>query len=209
VKRFADASAPLIEVRDDDLPAQGSMQRDFTLWADPNDAKWSAQLQRRFPDAHLRTAPDALRAHAVTRVLHYPGYVLGQVGYYRAQYEAHPDAAEVADLLPAELLLGAPVRDAYERVLLGRALGVVQCNGNGQLTVSDAALGVSHLAAAQTLASQDSASFREQLDNVLIPRLETTRDITRELRSFKRSTQLTPLDRNVLDGLLRKYTTLV
>ena len=205
LKRFVDTSAPLIEIRDDDLPAQRAIQRDCTLWIDANDATWSAQLRRRFPDAHVKAAPDALSAHAVTRVLHYPGYVLAQVEYYRAQYEANPDGSEVADLLPAELIVGAHVRDAYERVLLARALGVVSLNGDGQLTLSDALLGDSHLTAAQTLAAPDNAPFREQLETALIPRLEVTRDVTRELRSLQQSTPLTPLDRNVLDGLLRKY----
>ena len=36
-----------------------------------------------------------------------------------------------------------------------------------------------------------------------------TGDVTRELRSLRQSAALTPLDRNVLDGLLRKYATLV
>jgi hypothetical protein len=35
--------------------------------------------------------------------------------------------------------------------------------------------------------------------------MEITPDVTRELRSLRRSAPLTPLDRNVLDGLLRKY----
>ena len=79
----------------------------------------------------------------------------------------------------------------------------------GQLAVNDALLGDSHLAAAQTLASPQSASFLEQLENVLIPRLEVTGDISRELRSLRQSAPLTPLDRNVLDALLKKYAALV
>lgn len=209
LKRFADASAPLIEVRDDDLPAQQAMQRDCTLWVDPGDAPWVAQLQRRFPTAQVRPAPDALCVHAVARVLHYPGYVLGQVDYYRAQYEAAGGTDDLPDLIPAELVVGAPVRAAYEQLLLARALGVLGVGDDGQLTVSGSPLGDSLLAAAQTLASSGSASFREQLDDALAPRLEVAGDVTRELRSLRRSAALTPLDRNVLDGLLRKYATLV
>jgi hypothetical protein len=209
LKRFADTSAPLIEIRDDDLQAQRAMQRDGTLWIDAGDAAWIAQLQRRFPEAHVRSASDPLSVHAVTRVLHYPGYVLGQVEYYRAQYEAHPDGTEAADLVPAELVVGTHVRDAYEQILLARALGILVLRGDGKLTVSDAPLGDSHLTAAQTLASPESAASREQLDNALIPRLEVTADVSRELRSLRESTPLTPLDRNVLNGLLKKYATLV
>jgi hypothetical protein len=209
LKRFVDISAPLIEIRDDDLQAQRAMQRDCTLWVDANDAAWTAQLQRRFPEAHVKSAPDPLCVHAVTRVLHYPGYVLGQIEYYRAQYEAHPDGTDVADLLPAELIVGAHVRDAYEQVLLARALGIVVLRDDGSLAVSGSLLGDSHLMAAQMLASQESASSREQLHNALIPRLEMTADVSRELRSLRQSTPLTPLDRNVLDGLLKKYATLV
>jgi hypothetical protein len=207
LKRFADTSAPLIEIRDDDLQAQKAMQRDCTLWVDANDTAWTAQVQSRFPDAHVKSPPDGLCAHALTRVLHYPGYVLGQIEYYRAQYEAaaNPEGTDVADLLPAELLIGAPVRAAYEQLLLARALGIVSVRADGQLTMSDAPLGDSHLTAAQTLASSESANVREQLDTALTPRLEVTHDVTRELRSLRQSTPLTPLDRNVLDGLLKKH----
>ncbi|HJQ36688.1 MAG TPA: hypothetical protein VKB93_06090, partial [Thermoanaerobaculia bacterium] len=102
LKRLADVSAPLIELRDDDLQAQRSMQRDCTLWLETNDAAWIAQLQRRFPEAHVRPGPDPLSLHVVTRALHYPGYILGQIDYYRAQYEAvaNPECADVVDLLP-------------------------------------------------------------------------------------------------------------
>lgn len=202
LKRLADVSAPLIELREDDLQAQRSMQRDCTLWLETNDAAWTAQLQHRFPEAQVKPAPDALSVHVVTRVLHYPGYVLGQIDYYRAQYEsaANPEHAAVADLLPAELVVGAAVRAAYEQLLLARALGVM---------VSDAILGDSHLAAAQRLAAPESATYREQLDAALVPRLEMGGDVAGELRSLRRSTSLTPLDRNVLDGLLKKYATLV
>jgi hypothetical protein len=78
LKRFADLSAPLIELRDDDLQAQRSMQRDCTLWLDSGDAAWIAQLQRRFPESHVRTAPDALSVHVVTRVLHFPATFSGR-----------------------------------------------------------------------------------------------------------------------------------
>lgn len=202
LKRLADVSAPLIELREDDLQAQRSMQRDCTLWLEADDATWTAQLQRRFPEAQVKQAPDALSVHVVTRALHYPGYILGQIDYYRAQYEAaaNPEHAEVADLLPPELAVGAAVRAAYEQLLLARALGIV---------VSDSILGDSHLAAAQRLAAPEGATYREQLDAALVPRLETGGDVTGELRSLRRSTSLTPLDRNVLDGLLKKYATLV
>jgi hypothetical protein len=210
LRRLADVSAPLVELREDDLQAQRSMQRDCTVWLEADDATWTAQLQRRFPDAQVKPAPDALSIHVVTRVLHYPGYILGQIDHYRAQYEAaaNPEHAEVADLLPAELLVGAAVRTAYEQLLLARALGIVSLR-DGKLAVSDAILGDSHLAAAQLLAAPESAAYREQLDAALVPRLETGGDVTGELRSLRRSTPLTPLDRNVLDGLLKKYATLV
>ncbi|HYI09911.1 MAG TPA: hypothetical protein VEK57_12675 [Thermoanaerobaculia bacterium] len=214
LKRLADVSAPLIELREDDLQAQRSMQRDCTLWLETDDAAWTAQLQHRFMEAQVKPAPDALSVHVVTRVLHYPGYILGQVDHYRAQYEAaaNPEHAEVADLLPAELVVGAVVRAAYEQLLLARALGIVSLR-DGQLALSGgmlgALLGDSHLAAAQLLAAPESAAYREQLDAALVPRLETGGDVTGELRSLCRSTSLTPLDRNVLDGLLKKYATLV
>jgi hypothetical protein len=204
MKRLADTSAPLIELRDDDLQAQQSMQRDCTLWVSADDAPWIAQLQRRFPEAQVKTANDALSVHVVTRVLHYPGYVLGQIDYYRAQYEAASSAgaAGIADLLPAELVVGASVRAAYEQLLLGRALGVVVMR-RGRLAVSDTVLGDSHLAAAQLLAER--STVRELLDGALVPRLEITSDVSGELRSLRETAPLTPLDRNVLDGLLRKY----
>lgn len=173
LKRFVDTSAPLIELRDDDLQAQGAMQRDATLWVDASDAIWLAQLQRRFPDAHFKPSPDSLSVHVICRVLHYPGYSLGQIEYYRAQYEAsaNPEYGDVADLLPVELVVGADERFACEQMLLARALGI-------PLSQLDAAL-------------------------------TETRDITPQLRSLRQSTSLTSRDRNLLDGLLKKYATLV
>jgi hypothetical protein len=215
LKRLGDMSAPLIELRDDDLQAQRSMQRDCTLWLESEDAKWIAQLQRRFPESHLRPAPDALSVHVITRVLHYPGYVLGSIDYYRAQYESasNPESADVADLIPAEVAFGARVHAAYEQVLLARALGIVSVS-DGKLMVSDAivndgVLGETHLAAAQLLADPESAATRERLDDALVPRMEMARDVSRELRSLRQTATLTPLDRNVLDGLLRKYAPLI
>lgn len=200
LKRLADVSGPLIELRDDDLQAQRSMQRDCTLWLDAEDATWTAQLQRRFPDSHVRSAPDALSVHVVTRVLHYPGYIFGPIDYYRAQYEsaANPEHADVTDLIPTEVVFGARVHAAYEQVLLARALGIV----------NDGVLGDTHLAAAQRLAAPENAEYREQLDNAIVPRLEMS-DVTRELRTLRQSATLTSVDRTVLDGLLKKYASLV
>lgn len=210
LRKLVDTSAPLVELRDDDLQAQKSMQRDCTVWLEMGDATWTTQLRRRFPEAQVKAAPDALSVHVVTRVLHYPGYVLGQVDHYRAQYEevANPDSVDVADLLPAELVVSARVHAAYEQVLLARALGVLVLR-DGQLAVSDAILGDSNLSAAQLLAASESATYREQLETALAPRLEITPDVPRELRSLRQSPGLTALDRNVLDRLLTKYATLV
>lgn len=208
-KRLADQSAPLIELREDDLQAQRSMQRDCTLWIESDDAAWAATLRRRFPEGHVRSAPDALSVHVITRILHYPGYILGAVDYYRACYEASAqrEHAEAADLVPPEVVFGARVHEAYEHILLGRALGIISMR-DGQLAVSDALLGDTHLAAAQRLASPENAASREQLDDALLPRLEIAGDVTRELRALRQSLALTPLDRDVLDGLLKKYATL-
>jgi len=215
LKRLGDVSAPLIELREDDLQAQRSMQTDCTLWLEPDDAKWVAQLQRRFTGAHVKPAPDALSAHVITRVLHYPGYVLGSIDYYRAQYESasNPEHPGVADLVPAEIAFGPRVHAAYEQLLLAHALGLVRVS-EGHLVVSgaavdDAVLGETHLAAAQHLAAPEAAAIREQLDSALVPRLEATPDLSRELRTLRQSAALTPLDRNILDGLLRKYASIV
>jgi len=215
LKRLGDVSAPLIELREDDLQAQRSMQIDCTLWLESEDAKWVAQLQRRFTGAHVKPAPDALSAHVITRVLHYPGYVLGSIDYYRAQYESasNPEHPGVADLVPAEIAFGPRVHAAYEQLLLAHALGLVRVS-EGKLVVSgadagDAVLGETHLAAAQHLAAPENAATREQLDSALVPRLEATPDLSRELRTLRQSAALTPLDRNILDGLLRKYASIV
>jgi hypothetical protein len=202
LKRFADTSAPLIEVRDDDLQAQKTIQRDVTLFADAGNAVWNRQLRQRFPDAHLKDSQDALCVHAVTRVLHYPAYVLGQIEYYRAQYEAasEREAAGVADLVPPELVLGASLRDAYEQVLLGRALGIIAMRRNGQLFAGDLPLGNTYLAAAQHLAG--TASARSAIESALAPKLEIARDLPRDLRALA---PLTPLEKNLVDGLLRRY----
>ncbi|HEV7919231.1 MAG TPA: hypothetical protein VGR02_00425 [Thermoanaerobaculia bacterium] len=110
LKRLADHSAPLVDLRDDDPEAQLAMQRDATLWADPSDAAFAAQLQRRFPDAHREPAADPLRIQVFTRVLHYPAYILGQLDYYRSQYDPsrHAESAAAPDLLPAKPIASNP-----------------------------------------------------------------------------------------------------
>lgn len=106
IKRFLECSAPLVELRDDDLPAQRGMQRDVTLWMDgPFDL-----LTRRIDNAQIKAGPDALSVRGVSRVLHFPGYILGQFDYYRAEYEkaASREFVDVADLLPIKAV-EAPV----------------------------------------------------------------------------------------------------
>jgi hypothetical protein len=203
LRRFAETSAPLIELRDDDLPAQQAMQRDVTLWVDSADAAWMSQLQRRFPESHAKAASDPLCVHALSRALHFPGYVLGQIDFYRAQYEAaeQRDYVDVADLVP----IPAPVRAAYEQVLLGRATGIIELRSDGQLASANAVLGDSHLAAAQRLAAADGASLRERLDLALTPRLSIAGDVERDLRRFMEWPALSQLDRNLLDELVKRY----
>jgi len=188
MKRFAEVSAPLIDLRDDDLPANQAMQRDVTLWTEPDDARWVSQLQRRFPDAQVKGSPDLLRVHLLSRVLHFPAYVLGQIDFYRSQYKG------IDDLVPIDLLLAGPVRAAYEQVLLGRALGVLEWR-----------VGDSHLAMAEQLASSGAAAMRERLRETLAPRLEIARDVERDLRRLLETTQLTPLDRGILGALMKRY----
>lgn len=208
LKRFIECGAPLIEVREDDLPAQQVMQRDTTLWIDAADAVWLGQVQRRLPDAHIKNVPDALSAHAVSRILHFPGYALGQIDFYRAEYERapHPDHAGVTDLVPTDLVLTGALRTAYEQVLLGRALGLIEIRADGQLASDGIVLGDSHLAAAHRLASTDAALARERLDGALAPRLSIAADVERHLRRFADNTRtLSPLDRGVIAALVKQY----
>lgn len=197
MKRFVETSAPMIELREDDLPAQQAMQRDLTLWIDVDDGPWTNQMRNRLPHAHVKTAPDALRVQSLSRALHYPGYVLGQIDYYRAEYEKTNarGLAEVEDLLPMDLLLAGPLRAAYEQVLLARALGVID--------VAD--FGDSHLAAARRLVTKDAAALRERLETALAPRLTIAAEVERDLRELRSSAALSPLDRGVLDTLVKRY----
>src|SRR5205085_10461675 len=100
-------------------------------------------------------------------------YVIGQIDYYRTHYQAakQQEFAGVPDLLPMELILAAPVRAAYEQVLLGRAVGVVQVGNDGQLAAAGTPLGDSTLAAAERLAASDAASLRDKLSEALAPHL--------------------------------------
>jgi hypothetical protein len=210
LKRFADISAPRIEVRDDDLLAQQTMQRDTTLWMNPGDAGWLRRIQQRFPDGQVRPSEDAIRIHAITRTLHFPAYVIGQIDYYRAQYEAaaNPEFNDVPDLLPMELALGTAVRAAYEQVMLGRAVGVIEVGADGQLGGAGVTLGDSCLAAAQHLASAGAASLRTTLTEAIAPRLSIAADVARDLRRLQESDSLSSGDRSVLTGLLRRYASL-
>ncbi|HEY2094660.1 MAG TPA: hypothetical protein VGJ81_22595 [Thermoanaerobaculia bacterium] len=210
LKRFAEISAPRIEVRDDDLLAQQTMQRDATLWMNSADTAWVRRVQYRFPEAQLKISDDAVRIHAITRTLHFPAFVIGQIDYYRAQYEAAGDREfkDVPDLLPMELALAAPVRAAYDQVVLGRAVGIIEIAADGQLAGAGIALGDSCLAAAQRLAAADAASLRTTLAEALAPRLSTAAEVARDLRNFQGHRSLSAGDRVVLDGLLRHYASL-
>lgn len=204
LKRFGEYSAPLIEVRDDDLPAEQAMQRDSTLWIEEN----VSLVQRRLPDAHLKPAPDPLRAHVLTRILHYPAYVLAQIDYYRAQYDParFPESADALDLLPVELALTGPVRAAYEQILLARAMGMLHVRDDGQVRRAEVILGESQLAAAQKLASADGAIVREELDGEIAPRLAIGQDVQRDLRQLLKSVPpLSAFDRTMVGTLLKRY----
>jgi hypothetical protein len=205
LKRLTDYAAPLIEVRDDDLPAQQAMQRDTTLWIEAADTAFVSLVRRRLPDAQLKPPDDPLRVHALSRVLHYPAYVLGQLDYYRAQYDAakHPQSAKLADLLPTDLALTGTLRHAYEQLLLGRALGLIKLRGDGHLTRADESIGRSHLAAAQLIAS---SPLRDELESELAPRLTVAADVERDLRGLLDTRPpLTALDRELVTNLLRRY----
>lgn len=190
LKRFVEYAQPLIELRED-LDAQKSMQHDTTLWLDGSDATFVAQLQRRITGAHVRPAADPLRVVAVSRFLHYPGYILGQIDYYRAQYDEakHPASANVPDLIPTALALTPPVRVAYEQVLLGRAVGALALRE-----------GESHLARAQQLTADERE--RESLATE-IARLSIARDVEDDLRQLL-DDRLTPFDRDLVHSLMQR-----
>lgn len=195
-RRLADLAAPLIELRDDDVDAQRAMQRDATLWADESDARWLRQLQERLPEAQVKASPDALRVHVMTRVLHFPAYVIGQLDYMRMQYEAASsgEADSFPDLLPPGLAISGVVRSAYEQVLLCRALGISTAN-----------LGDTHLAAAKRLAAADAAALRRTISDALAPRLTATADVARDLRTLSDGNTLTQIDRGILETLVKRY----
>jgi hypothetical protein len=210
LKRLADYSAPLIEVRSDDVEAEKATQRDTTLWIDATDPAFVAQVRRRLPQAEPKTARDPLRMQALSRVLHYPAYVLGQLEYYRAQYDParYPESADLPDLLPTELALTGAVRTAYEQLLLGRAVGVIHLREDGQLhhLSGEAALGDTHLGAARHLASFAGAALRRELDGEIAPRLSPSQDVERDLRNLQATLQpLSSLDRDMLDLLIKRY----
>jgi hypothetical protein len=211
LKRFTEYSAPLIELRGDDLQAQQAMQRDTTLWIDSADLAFAASIRRRIPDAQARPATDPLRIHALSRVLHYPAYILGQFEYYRSQYDPaqFPESAYASDLLPAELLLTGTVRTAYEQVLLGRAVGVISLR-DGQLhrASTNLILGESHLAAAQHLASSEGALLLREVEEEIAPKLSVIADVERDLRQLALSAR-SELDAEVLERLLRRYSAVI
>ena len=208
LKRFTEYSAPLIELRADDLQAQQAMQRDTTLWIDASDAAFAASIQRRLPDAQARPAHDSLRVHALSRALHFPAYTLGQFEYYRAQYDParFPESADAPDLLPVELVLTGAVRGAYEQLLLGRAVGVITLADDGRMHrgSTNMALGDSHLAAAEHLASAAGATLLREVEEEIAPRLTIADDVARGLRQLA-STVRSPLDSDVIERLLRRY----
>ncbi|HEV2721564.1 MAG TPA: hypothetical protein VG323_16195, partial [Thermoanaerobaculia bacterium] len=200
LKRAADLAAPLIELRDDDVEAQKSIQRDATLWAQESDVVWLRQLHERFAEAQTKASADPLRVHVMTRVLHYPAYVIGQIDYLRTQYEAaaNREAEAFPDLLPPDLAVTGALRAAYEQVLLCRAVGI-----------STATLGDTPLAAAKRLAAADAAALRRAIADALAPRLTMASDVARELRSLREGNALTQLDRGIVDALVKRYDMLM
>jgi hypothetical protein len=211
LKRLSDLSAPLIELRDDDFEAQKAIQRDATLWTDESDAVWSRQLRERFTEAQVKTSPDPLRVHVMTRTLHYPAYVIGQIDYMRSQYEAatNREAEAFPDLLPSDLAVTGAVRAAYEQVLLGRAAGIIQLRENGALAISTAILGDTHLAAAKRLAAADASALRHTIADALAPRLTDAAEVARDLRSLAAGNTLTQLDRGIIEALVKRYDALM
>lgn len=201
-KRLTEYSAPMVDLRDDDPEAQMTMQRDATLWADTTDAAFTAQLARRFPDVGPRSTADPLRIQVLTRILHFPAYVLGQLAYYRAQYDPqqHPESAALPDLFPVD-------RAAYEQVLLGRATGVICLRDDQQLAFNEHLLGDSHRAAAQRITAYDAAPLRRELDAALAPRLTIAKDVTRDLEQLAGDLP-DAMDRQVLLALLARYSEL-
>jgi hypothetical protein len=199
LKRLADLAAPLIELRDDDVEVQKALQRDTTLWADESDARWLRQLQERLPDAQVKASPDALRVHVMTRALHFPAYVIGQLDYMRVQYDAaaSSEGDSFPDLLPPDIAVSGVVRSAYEQVLLCRALGISTAN-----------LGHTHLAAAKRLAAADAAVLRRTISDALAPRLIATADVARDLRALIDGNTLTQIDRGILETLVKRYDTI-
>lgn len=200
LKRLADLAAPLIELRDDDVEVQKAMQRDATVWADESDARWMRQLQERLPDAQVKASPDALRVHVMTRALHFPAYVIGQLDYLRMQYNAaaSSEADSFPDLLPPDLAVSGVVRSAYEQVLLCHALGISTAN-----------LGATHLAAAKRLAAADAAALRRTISDALAPRLTVAEDVARDLRTLIDGDTLTQIDRGILEMLVKRYDALL
>lgn len=211
LKQLSDISAPLIELRDDDFEAQKSIQRDVTLWTDESDAPWLRQLRERFTEAQVKASPDPLRVHVMTRTLHYPAYVIGQIDYMRSQYDtaATREAEAFPDLLPSDLAVTGAVRAAYEQVLLGRAAGIIQLRENGALATNTAILGDTHFAAAKRLAGADAASLRHTIANALAPRLTDPAEVARNLHSLADGNALTQLDRGIIEVLVKRYDALI
>jgi hypothetical protein len=180
-------------VRDDDIEAERAMQRDTTLWIDGADALFADRLRRRIPSASMKAPRDPLRIQALSRILHYPAYVLGQIDYYRQQD---------IDLLPVP----AAVHDAYEQLLLGRAVGVIRLRDDGRVSrvSTDIILGDSPLAAAQHLAA--SETLRAELDSEIAPRLSVAGNVERDLHQLLHGTPpLSAFERGVVGGLLKRY----
>jgi hypothetical protein len=114
----------------------------------------------------------------------------------RTQYDAatNREAQAFPDLLAVDLAVSGVVRSAYEQVLLCHALGI-----------STAMLGDTHLAAAKRLAAADAAALRRTISDALAPRLAAVEDVARDLRTLIDSNTLTPMDRGILETLVKRY----
>jgi hypothetical protein len=211
--RFADFGSPLIELGEVDTPAEDAMQRDTTFWIDRDEGPVSGLLRNRFGMAEIKAGGDALNAYVISRALHFPAYVMGQIWYYRAQYMAAPDpqTAALPDLMPMEYVLTGAVRAAYERLFIADVLGVVQKRADGKLTMGSQPdpIGESYEAAAHRLASADGELLRGEMERAIGPRFAVNDSMVASLRALHDRRDLTALDKQVIDGLVRQFSALV
>lgn len=204
----------LLRVQDIDANLNPTSQREITLLVAAKDKEQILAFYSRF--SRTLTAlveEDEQRLCILTRSLGFPAYFLSQIEFYRDCYERtqseqiEPEE-NIPDLIPEEISSSRELKQAYQTLLLGIALGLLSQHSQGDYQFNGRSLGKDREQI--TLALANEFTFQE-LYAELKERIETfERDlIYQKLQELGTSAKdITHNEHKLLDQLLSDYNPL-